>query len=157
MIDDTYVSGVFLCATKKHLSWWFETEFSRDTFAHIEYTHSTTRGALVISRHVVLNLLIMCSLDASFPAYNNRQKTAFFGCMPPESGYTVFSSWLFDAYYPQDEFNQLGRLKLADKVSQIDLDALLANEKTITFAVVRHPMTRFVSSWVNGLDNFLSL
>ena len=89
--------------------------------------------------------------DANFPAYNNRQKTGFFGCMPPESGFTVFSSWLFDAYYPQDEFNQAGRAKLAQKVSQIDLDMLLANEKTVTFAVVRHPMTRFVSSWVNGL------
>jgi hypothetical protein len=86
--------------------------------------------------------------DANFPAYNNRQKTGFFGCMPPESGFTVFSSWLFDAYYPQDEFNQAGRAKLAQKVSQIDLDALLANEKTVTFAVVRHPMTRFVSSWM---------
>jgi len=85
--------------------------------------------------------------DANFPAYNNRQKTGFFGCMPPESGFTVFSSWLFDAYYPQDEFNQAGRAKLAQKVGEIDLDALLANEKTVTFAVVRHPMTRFVSSW----------
>ena len=74
--------------------------------------------------------------------------------MPPESGYTVFSSWLFDAYYPQDEFNQAARVKLASKVSQVNLDELLANEKTVKFAVVRHPMTRFVSSWVNGLDRF---
>lgn len=85
--------------------------------------------------------------DGGLKSYNNRRRTSFFSCIPPESGYTVFSSWLFDAYYPEDEFNQAGRIKLREKINLINFDSLLNMDSTIKFTVVRHPMTRFVSSW----------
>ena len=102
-------------------------------------------------------LLHNVCLDGGLKSYNNRRRTSFFSCIPPESGYTVFSSWLFDAYYPEDEFNQAGRIKLREKINLINFDSLLNMDSTIKFTVVRHPMTRFVSSWVLGLHIFTVL
>lgn len=86
-----------------------------------------------------------------FPSQDQTKRNSFFGCIPPESGFTVFSAWWFDVYHPDEEFNQRGREEIKHRMNTItkeDRIRLLTNEDTVRFLVVRHPMTRFVSSWV---------
>ena len=92
----------------------------------------------------------VCS-DSSLMSADQSKSSSFFGCIPPESGLTVFAAWWFDVYHPDEEFNQRGRDEIHKKVKSIpkeEREKLAHNEETTRFLVVRHPLTRFVSAWV---------
>ena len=104
-----------------------------------------------LSEATYVQIILFFFLDLEFPSQDQTKRNSFFGCIPPESGFTVFSAWFFDVYHPEEEFNQRGREEIKQRMNKISDDErirLLTNDETLRFLVVRHPMTRFVSSWV---------
>jgi len=88
--------------------------------------------------------------DMSVPRQDGKDAQAVFGCIPPQSGSTIFNAWWFDIYHPNDEFNKKARAKLKlwkDNVQISEWNELLTRADVVKFAVVRHPLTRFVSVW----------
>lgn len=88
--------------------------------------------------------------DDSLPSPRTKRKSKFFGCIPPESGSTIFQAWWWDVYNPNLDFTRDSRKENQRKMDQMKLKSkhkLLESESTIRFLVVRHPLTRFIASW----------
>jgi len=88
--------------------------------------------------------------DSELPSADQTNFTAFFGCIPPESGSTIFHAWWWDIYQPDREFNAHARRENAAKIEAMafeQLADLAQSAKSVKFLVVRHPLTRFVSNW----------
>ena len=88
--------------------------------------------------------------DENLPVVLSDTDQSFFGCISPESGSTIFHAWWWDIYHPDKEFNQHARRKNIKTVADIPIDILTnlaIGEQSLKFLVVRHPLTRFVSSW----------
>jgi len=89
--------------------------------------------------------------DDALPSPRHPHHAAkFLGCVPPESGSTIFQAWWWDVYNPQLTFTQESRQLNQQRMAQIKenhRNKLLQSPHSIKFMVIRHPLTRFVGSW----------
>ena len=63
--------------------------------------------------------------DIELPSPRTKKKSKFFGCIPPESGSTIFQAWWWDVYNPQLDFTKRSRTKIQDKMHIMTVRFLL--------------------------------
>ena len=57
--------------------------------------------------------------DDSLPSPRTKRKSKFFGCIPPESGSTIFQAWWWDVYNPNLDFTRDSRKANQHKMEQM--------------------------------------
>ena len=57
--------------------------------------------------------------DDSLPSPRTKRKSKFFGCIPPESGSTIFQAWWWDVYNPNLDFTRDSRKENQRKMDQM--------------------------------------
>ena len=57
--------------------------------------------------------------DDSLPSPRTKRKSKFFGCIPPESGSTIFQAWWWDVYNPNLDFTRDSRKENQQKMEQM--------------------------------------
>ena len=62
--------------------------------------------------------------DDSLPSPRTKRKSKFFGCIPPESGSTIFQAWWWDVYNPNLDFTRDSRNKNQQKMDQMKVKNL---------------------------------
>ena len=66
--------------------------------------------------------------DDSLPSPRTKRKSKFFGCIPPESGSTIFQAWWWDVYNPNLDFTRDSRKQNQEKMDQMKVKNILGTE-----------------------------
>ena len=70
--------------------------------------------------------------DDSLPSPRTKRKSKFFGCIPPESGSTIFQAWWWDVYNPNLDFTRDSRNQNQQKMDQMKVNPVPIHPRKIS-------------------------